>query len=243
LATYTDVDNIANPRTGPWFYKIAARATCPSGGGSYITPLSPFHKTIHLLIFGSPGSSAYNLIWNSYLGFPVTTYRIFRGATPNSQTFLTSVAGNINSFTDFPGAGLFWYSIEAVTNEGYVPWGRISAIPRSVKSNDRPTTQGIPYDDSTGISEIVSTKVVSRQYPETSFTVFPNPHQQNFWISGGKEGLEYKARMRDMLGREMGVWKFIGNLKNECNIQVAKGIYWLEIEGQDFKGGVKVLKE
>lgn len=90
-------------------YKIAARDGC-----GFVTNQSLPHKTIHLSINKGQGN-AWNLIWEPYDGFAVSSYKIYRGNTPTDLTLIGSTAGSANSFTDFgANEGTVYYQIEVL---------------------------------------------------------------------------------------------------------------------------------
>ncbi len=234
------VDMSSQPWAQPYFYKIQARAICPSGG-TYLTAPSPLHKTIHLQISKAPTGNIYNLLWTAYEGFTVSSYKIYRGLSASTATFLlTTVAGNITAYTDAPPTNdVYFYRVEAVTTDLYFPWGRINATPPRVsKSNIKSITQRT--QDSQSIYQDV---FPAMENPVDNFAVYPNPYNQTFFIKGGKAGQKYQAFLRDILGREISNWSFAGSQNLELQNQVPKGMYWLEIQGEGYKGGVRLVKE
>jgi hypothetical protein len=88
-------------------YKLALIDTC--GVESFLTP---HHKTIHLT--SNIGlNNTINLIWSHYEGFFFGSYTIYRGSDVNNFSVLTSIAGNLSSYTDIaPLAGQSYYFIE-----------------------------------------------------------------------------------------------------------------------------------
>jgi hypothetical protein len=232
-------DMTSQPWIQPYFYKIQARANCPSGG-NYLTGPSSYHKTIHLQISKAPTGNVFNLLWTGYEGYNVTSYKIYRGLSPSSTAFLTSVAGNITAYTDVPPtSSVYFYRIEAETQDAYFAWGRINAMPRTSKSNIRPNTQSLI--DSTSIFNVTTT--VEIPFQTTQFRVYPNPHSQSFFLEGGLPGKEYKAILRDVMGRELGSWSIPGNSPIEIRTQAPKGMYWMEIKGEGYSSGKRLLRE
>lgn len=91
-------------------YKIAARDKC-----GFITTLSAPHKTMHLSINKGAGNS-WNLMWEPYEGFPVSSYKIYRGTSLDDLSLIGSTAGSGTSYTDFTAPkGNNCYQIEVST--------------------------------------------------------------------------------------------------------------------------------
>jgi hypothetical protein len=104
-AVYTDVSSNALVQSNK--YKIAARDNC-----GFVTNQSIPHKTMHLSINKGQGNS-WNLIWESYDGFKVSSYKIYRGSSPDNLSLIGSTAGGANSYSDFTAnEGDVYYQIE-----------------------------------------------------------------------------------------------------------------------------------
>jgi hypothetical protein len=105
---YTDLSSNALVQSNK--YKIAARDNC-----GFVTSQSIPHKTIHLSINKGQGNS-WNLIWESYTGFSVSSYKIYRGSTLENLTLIGSTSGSANSYSDFTANdGDVFYQIEVLT--------------------------------------------------------------------------------------------------------------------------------
>jgi hypothetical protein len=103
------IDPVSNPAVQAYRYKITALDTCGSE-----TPLSDFHKSIHLTINQGVGG-AWNLIWSPYEGIAFGSYNIYRGTSPSNLSLLTTIQSNLFSYTDLtPPAGNVYYQIEIV---------------------------------------------------------------------------------------------------------------------------------
>ncbi len=102
---FEDVNS--NPQVQANRYKLALIDTC-----GILSSGSSFHKTIHLAINQGLGNNV-NLIWSDYQGFDFGSYSIYRGTSPNTLNLLTTIASNLNSYTDVnPPAGETYYMIE-----------------------------------------------------------------------------------------------------------------------------------
>jgi hypothetical protein len=106
-SVYTDVASNALVQSNK--YKIAARDNC-----GFVTNQSIPHKTMHLSINKGQGNS-WNLIWEPYDGFKVSSYKIYRGSSPDNLSLIGSTAGGANSFSDInANEGDVYYQIEVL---------------------------------------------------------------------------------------------------------------------------------
>lgn len=96
------------------------------------------HKTIHLMINKS-AVGGWNLVWNSYEGVSVSTYRIYRGETVDNLSMLAEVSGNANSYTDLSALAQspYYYAIEVEIN------GAVRSSISSVRSNIQSTISAV----------------------------------------------------------------------------------------------------
>jgi hypothetical protein len=101
------IDLASNPQITTSRYRIA----CNTAYGVASAPSVP-HRSTHLMLNKGVGA-AINLMWTQYEGGVIESYRVYRGASPESLSLLTEVSGNVNSYTDLtPPDGLFYYAIE-----------------------------------------------------------------------------------------------------------------------------------
>jgi hypothetical protein len=87
-------------------YKLALIDTC-----DIESSLSDLHKTIHLTSNLGVGNTV-NLIWSHYEGFGFGSYNIYRGTVADNMTLLTTIASNLNSYTDLLPLTNGYYVIE-----------------------------------------------------------------------------------------------------------------------------------
>ena len=100
-------DANSNPQVQANRYKLALIDTC-----GILSSNSDYHKTIHLATNQGLGNNV-NLIWSGYEGFDFGSYNIYRGASASSMTLLTTIASNLDSYTDInPPVGDLYYMIE-----------------------------------------------------------------------------------------------------------------------------------
>jgi hypothetical protein len=128
-------------------YKLALIDTC-----GILSSASNFHKTIHLTANQGIGSNV-NLIWSDYEGFDFGSYSIYRGSSASSLNLLTTIASNLNSFTDVnPPTGETYYMIEVAG---------VSCDPQRTLVYSHSNI----LDSTVGIEEFTSTRI----------SLYPNP--------------------------------------------------------------------
>jgi Secretion system C-terminal sorting domain len=135
FSVFTDTTIGVNPKIASYKYKISGKDSCGNE-----TPLSAFHKTIHLAL--SPASPCgYNLLWNDYIGFPITQYLIYRDSAKTGWKVVDSLSFGNTAWTDitcYAISDTIAYLIKAITPAGCTPSMKNPAlIPKyaSVRSN------------------------------------------------------------------------------------------------------------
>ncbi|MCE3278079.1 MAG: regulatory domain of in-like proprotein convertase [Bacteroidetes bacterium] len=104
------IDNTSLPSVVSNRYKISIKDKC-----GLESSMSLAHKTMHLSINQGSGN-AWNLIWEQYDGFPVSSYRIYRGTASNNMQLIGSTSGINSSYSDFSApAGIIYYQVEVIS--------------------------------------------------------------------------------------------------------------------------------
>ena len=173
------IDPISNPAVQSYRYKITAFDTCVAE-----TPLSDFHKTIHLTINQGVGG-AWNLIWSHYEGINFGSYKIYRGTSLSNVALLTTIQSNLNSYTDLnPPTGLVYYQIEIINPNNCSPTKSINYS--SSKSNIT----------SNGQNDLL---VITSDY----ISIFPNPTTSKITVKSSLELIGKEFTIYDQLGKEV----------------------------------------
>jgi hypothetical protein len=152
------IDTVADPAVQPYRYKVGVLDTCGIESVGYA-----WHQTIHLMI--NPGiDNAWNLIWTPYQGIDVPTYDIYRGTSAGNMTLLTSVSGNVSTFTDLNAPDSVYYQI------GFV------------NPNDCDPAKAVDYSESrsnTATNQLLGTG------PDIAlaFDLYPNPAEDHIEIN------------------------------------------------------------
>ena len=149
--TLSYIDSTSNPAAQAERYKVSAIDAC---GNS--TDTSDYHKTVHLTM--SLGvSGEVNLIWNSYEGYQVTDYLIYRGNSIYNMNMLSSTPGNNSSYTDVtPPTGVLKYQIRAFSQN-------CASIPNAFTLPDTLESNVIDHDNTTNTNTL--TVSISSQDP------------------------------------------------------------------------------
>ncbi|MDZ4757318.1 MAG: T9SS type A sorting domain-containing protein [Bacteroidota bacterium] len=217
----TFVDTASNPDVQANRYKLQAIDTC-----GITTLASDYHKTIHLTINKGQGNN-WNLIWSHYEGIQFASYNIYRGTSSAGLSLLTTIASNLNSYTDVnPPTGNLYYQIEVVNLQGCAPSQKTYSY-SSTKSN-------IANINQIGIENVYHTK----------YSVFPNPTNGQINIQASKKLINATIKLYNITGQLI-IQK--SNLSGDnFNMDLsgyARGIYILEINEGERVERIKVVKE
>lgn len=161
-AEYADVSSQPDVQSNK--YKISVVDNCGNE-----TELSDSHKTMHLTI-NKGINTIWNLIWEAYQGYSVSTYNIYRGTSANNIQIIGSLSGSNTQFTDYTApSGDIYYQIEAV---------RATSTQQNVRAFLRQSTS---YSSRSNIATNVASGV---QLPEDNrISIYPNPVDNVFKIS------------------------------------------------------------
>ncbi len=222
LSQYTDP--VSNPQIRSWRYKIAAVDACGNEGD-----ISPRHKTIHLT--SSYGiSNEINLSWDHYQGFLYSTYNVWRWSDIDGWQQLTSIPGNLSSYSDLNppvGASAIRYMVEATPN---VPCVSTRANHNTTRSNRTQPIAG-PSGNPDGIAEGV-----------LRFRAYPNPTSDYMKLEFS-ESLSGTLVLLDLTGKTLEIIPINSAQSAEINLQgYASGIYQLVLRSGERVHTLKVHK-
>jgi hypothetical protein len=212
--TFIDVNS--NPTVQANRYKLGIIDTC--GTESLLTP---FHKTIHLTTNLGINNNV-NLIWSHYEGFNFGSYNIYRGDAQNNMTLLTTIASNLNSYTD--ESPLIGYSNYVIEVEA------VSCDP----------TRDAVYSRSNTVTLEVSSIGAS---VNAGFHVYPNPSNANFSLECPSQFMGNNCIVRNLLGQEVTQFR----CSNPQTVIAAEhwpsGIYFFELQGQGKTITLRCIKQ
>ncbi len=161
LSEFTDNTNGINPKIASYKYKMTMLDT--SGNES---SLSALHQTIHLQLSAAIPQGV-NLIWNDYLGFTFSQYRILRDDLgTNNWHVIDSLSFGQTTYTDLAQLPNARYLVEVAKPVACTPSMKRSISYNSVQSNTSSFT--------TGISQMTNDQI--------SIAIYPNPTSGLFTI-------------------------------------------------------------
>ncbi|MDP4269906.1 MAG: YCF48-related protein [Bacteroidota bacterium] len=172
------VDSLSNTCVQSNKYRISVKDHC-----GFESAQSDPHKSMHLAINQGMNGS-WNLIWEPYSGFTVSTYNIYRGTNQQNITLINSTSGSNTQFTDLTApAGNVYYQIEVIS-------------PYSIFVDKQATAQSASLLKSATVSSFPALYYSSRSNVATNNTagiatittddllsIYPNPAKNNIRIS------------------------------------------------------------
>lgn len=229
----TFVDNQSMPDVQSNKYKLSI-----SDRHGLESPHSNSHKTIHLAINKGMGNT-WNLSWEAYEGFVVSTYNIYRGTTPSNIALLGSISGSNTQYNDLNvPSGDVYYQLEVISPNSVNPTKVISSQKTKAEENGFSNSL-ISYSSS---RSNIATNVVSgiNEFGNNNkINIYPNPVKNELRIDfeGGST-----FEILNLTGQVV----YIGNLLNNTIVQTANlstGVYLIKFKtGKSFEYK-KIIKE
>lgn len=141
------------------------------------------HKTMHLSI-NKGQSSTWNLIWEAYEGFAVSTYNIYRGTSANNINFLDAVSGSSTQYSDIAApTGDVYYQLEVISPTIISPTKAPFVIQKSKDSESTITSTLLSYSSSR--SNIASNVIdgIHELEGDNNIKLYPNPVKNELRIN------------------------------------------------------------
>ncbi len=209
LSVFVDVNS--HPDVQSNRYKISIKDNC-----GLESDMSAPHQTMHLSINQGQGNT-WNLIWDSYQGFTVSTYNVYRGTTPNNLQLIGSSSGSNAQYSDLSApSGFIYYQVEVVSPNQCNP----SRSYNSSRSN-------IATNNGVGIFE--------NSNPLDLFSIYPNPAFDFITLNIGQIINTFEI---------MNIYNALGGLvfseslrQNQQQINVgnlSNGVYTVEIKSNEW---------
>ena len=225
------VDNDSKPDVQSNKYKISIKDACDNE-----TTLSDYHKTMHLSI-NKGINTIWNLIWEAYEGYPVSTYNIYRGTTPENIQIIGSLSGSNTQFSDYTApSGYVYYQIEAT---GATASGAKQQTVTGIKSLMETTysSRSNIATNKSGIDGLSDLKDISNV-----LSVYPNPATNSIHLVVGEYDLkDMKINIYNTLGTLV-LTKESVQPDQKININnLNNGIYLLEVISDKYSGIQKLI--
>ena len=168
---YSDISMYVDPLSRPEIqsnkYKISIYDNCDLESDQ-----SPFHKTMHLSI-NQGQNNVWNLIWESYQGFTVSTFNIYRGTNRTDLQLIGTSPSSNTQFSDFSApAGHVYYQIESVNPGACNPQKKSANVLLSESYNA--TRSNIATNNPTGMNENLTDL--------GEISIYPNPAKNEITI-------------------------------------------------------------
>jgi chitodextrinase len=213
------VDNTSSPDVQSNKYKISA-----VDKNGIETDLSLAHKTMHLSINKGMGSS-WNLNWEPYEGFTVSTYNIYRGTNPNNLSLLGSTSGSSTQYSDLNAPNGYVYYQLGLVSPAIINPSKVSNGALKVKSEQNISSEN--YDIS--LSNIATNGPVGINdvsVDADKITIFPNPVKDllNLTFDG-----ETSFDILNLMGEIV----YHGDIKTNATIEASSfqsGVYVIRFE-------------
>lgn len=229
------VDNQSSPDVKSNKYKISI-FDC----NGMESPLSDAHKTMHLSI-NKGQNNTWNLIWEAYQGFNVSTYNIYRGTNANNLNFFDATSGSSTQYSDLSApSGDVYYQLEVISSILINPSKAPSTIQKSIGSENSNGASLVSYNSS---RSNIATNTVSGVNELTGdnkkINIYPNPVKNELKI-------EFEGNSSFEIMNLMGQVVYNGDVSESTTVQTANlssGIYLIKFKtGKTFEYK-KIIKE
>lgn len=223
------VDSLSNPNEKSNRYKITLRDKC-----GFETLASEPHKTMHLTI-NQGQSNSWNLILEPYDGFVVSTYKIYRGTSPESLNLLSSMAGSSYQFSDYnPPLGSVYYQVEVIA-----PSTQFMNAPSQLRAanvvnvaNLTSSRSNIATNNTTGFNRLNN--------DIKFFTVSPNPAKEEVILTMDNIS-QSTVKLYDLVGRLVKI-ESVSGFSNPIDISdLPNALYVVEVRSGNKIGRQKLL--
>jgi len=192
-------------------YKISFKDSCNLESNK-----SSAHKTIHLTI-SQGANNSWNLIWEPYEGFEVSTYYIYRGTNSKNLQLIGSTAGSSTQYTDFTApVGYIFYQIEVVS-------------PTVCNISDLKSTQVSINTSRSNIATNSPTGFEANAFQSNILSIYPNPFNDRLFI---------ELKSQDFKNGIIEINDFSGKRIKTIDMKSVK----IEINTKDLNNGLYIIK-
>jgi hypothetical protein len=214
------VDNSSYPNVQSNKYKISIFDDCGLESAQ-----SDYHKTMHLTINQGTASNIWNLIWEEYAGFTVSSYRIYRGTSPDTLQQIGTVLGGNTTYTDVAPTGYIYYQIEVVSPNNCNPTRSYNSSRSNIASNN-----GSGINENNNASDLVS--------------IYPDPAKESITIDFAEYSNDHSfAEIFNVDGKLL---QHISITQKKTDVDISRlpsGIYIIKVTGNNDVAIKKLVKE
>jgi len=199
------VDQTSAPSVNSNQYKISLIDTC-----GFQSNWSESHKTMHLTINQGMGNT-WNLIWQPYQGFQVTTYNIYRGSDPNQMQLIGTISGANTQYTDLnPPSGYVYYQVEVIAPYFCNP---------TKSSGFQSSRSNIASNNTISVSNFLF---------DSKMYIYPNPTSNLIFVNLGLETQElFEYSIYNMVGEKV----LEGTEMQKIDVtSLSNGVYLIEVK-------------
>lgn len=219
LSIFVDINSYPDVQSNK--YKLSIKDEC-----GFESAIGAAHKTMHLAINQGTGTT-WNLIWDSYEGFTVSTYNIYRGLTPGNLQLIGTSSGSNTQYSDLSApAGDLYYQVEVVGPNNCTP----TRTYNSSRSN-------IASSNSIGVFE-------NKNEPDL-ISIYPNPANDKIYIVNTMEAFEKGSVIIFNVQGQEKITRIFQD-KNVMEVELgalAKGIYFVQIQTKEMNVTKKIVKQ
>ena len=193
---------------------------------------------MHLAINKGIGN-AWNLSWEAYEGFVVSTYNIYRGTTPSNLTLLGSTSGSSTQYNDLNApSGDIYYQLEVVSPNSVNPT-KVHSLQITKAEENYLYNSLISYSSS---RSNIATNVLSgiNEFGDNNIiNIYPNPVKNEFRI-------DFEGGSTFEILNLMGQTVYSGNLMKNKTVQTSSlhsGVYLIKFKTKESFEYKKIVKE
>ena len=227
-------DTLSHPDVQSNKYKISILDSCGLESSK-----SDFHKTMHLSINKGIGST-WNLIWEPYIGFNVSTYNIYRGNNTDNMVLIGTSPGSNTQYSDVsaPSDNLY-YQVEVISPYSCNPIYQL----KNSSVNTSIMMKSVTYNSSR--SNIVTNNIsdISETTNKSGIlAIYPNPASEliNLSINEINNGVSI-LNIYDIMGSLVKT-EILEQNQQQINIsELNNGIYLIEIKTQEWTKKQKLI--
>ena len=198
------------------------------------------HKTMHLSI-NKGQNNIWNLIWEPYVGFNVSTYNIYKGTSASTMNLLNATSGSSTQYSDISGStGDVYYQLEVISPNMVSPTKAPGSLQKSKESGNAPSTSLVSYSSSrSNIATNVISGINDLEAEGAKISIYPNPVKDELRI-------DFEGGSTFEILNLMGQVVYNGNLNKSTIVKTSNflcGVYLIKFKSGKTFEYKKIIKE